>query len=297
MKLRFAIFLLVSVSIFWSCEDQIIEEYKANVPQYLSYEDLRSSIQTSEATELENPGKIYFYNDYLFVNEYTEGIHIIDNSDPSNPENIAYISIPGNVDIAVKNDILYADSYIDIVALDISNLENITEVDRIKDIIPYTLPPYDENYRVDEIDRDKGVVIGWEIKKIEKEVTSPNYPIYLDYGLKSSMINSSSSYSGREISFGVGGSMARFTIYQNYLYTIDNAMLNIIDISDYSNLINTSTCYLGWGIETIFPHGDNLFIGSQSGMLIYDVSNPITPVKLSQYSHITNCDPVVVNDT
>ncbi|MDA3780160.1 MAG: hypothetical protein PF487_08105 [Bacteroidales bacterium] len=296
MKIKFLISLLISATL-WSCENQVFEKYKANVPTYISYEDLRSSIQILDASELQNPGKIYFYNDYLYINEYLKGIHIIDNSDPTNPENIAFISIPGNVDNAIKNDILYADSYVDIVALDISDLQNITEVDRLKDIIPYTLPPYDDNYRVDEVDRDKGIVIAWEIEDVEKEVTSPNYPIYLDYSLESTMINSSSSYSSGASSFGIGGSMARFTIYENYLYTIDNSSLNIIDISNYNNIIKTSTSYLGWNIETIFPHGDNLFIGSQNGMLIYDVSDPINPVKLSQYSHITNCDPVVVNDT
>ncbi len=299
MKLKFSIILLIILATFESCEDQVFEKYKANVPQYLSYEDLRSSITTLETRDLENTGKIYFYNNYLYINEYLKGIHIIDNSDPSNPENIAFISIPGNVDIAIKDDILYADSYIDIVALDISDLQNISEVDRLEDIIPYTLPPYDENYRVDEVDRDKGVVIAWEIKEIEKEVNTPNYPIYLDYKFDGIMTNSSSSYSMSSAgsSFGVGGSMARFTIYNDYLFTIDNSFLNIIDISNSGNIINTSTCYVGWNIETIFPHENNLFIGSQNGLLIYDISDPINPIKLSQYSHITSCDPVVVADT
>jgi hypothetical protein len=57
----------------------------------------------------------------------------------------------------------------------------------------------------------------------------------------------------------------------------------------YLNSIN-----LGGGIETIFPYGNKLFIGSTNGMHIYDASNPSAPVKLSTYRHVTSCDPVVV---
>lgn len=50
---------------------------------------------------------------------------------------------------------------------------------------------------------------------------------------------------------------------------------------------------LGFGIETIFPYQQNLFIGSQTGMYIYDISQPDAPKQLSIYQHIVSCDPVV----
>ena len=50
-----------------------------------------------------------------------KGIHILDNTTPANPKNVAFIDIPGNMDLAVKGDILYADLYTDLVTLDISN--------------------------------------------------------------------------------------------------------------------------------------------------------------------------------
>ena len=66
-----------------------------------------------------NPGKIYFKEGYIFINEELKGIHVIDNRNPENPQNIGFIEIPGNVDIAIKNNTLYADSYIDLGAIDI----------------------------------------------------------------------------------------------------------------------------------------------------------------------------------
>ena len=38
--------------------------------------------------------------------------YYVDVSDPADPQNIAFITIPGNVDIAIKENVLYADSYI-----------------------------------------------------------------------------------------------------------------------------------------------------------------------------------------
>ena len=44
-----------------SCEDKRFQTYMANVPVYLTYKDLRSSFAVNTASELEKPGKIYFY--------------------------------------------------------------------------------------------------------------------------------------------------------------------------------------------------------------------------------------------
>ncbi len=287
-----------SMLLFNGCEDQIIETFTANVPIYITYDELRNSVGVEESKELENPGKIYFYNNHLFINEYLEGIHIIDNSDPSSPQNKKFIKIPGNVDISIKDDILYADSYVDLVAIDISDLNNISEVNRIEDLFQYILPPYDENYRVDDIDYSKGIVVEWELKKITREVEEHNYPVYpwfdgLEY-MTYSYGNGTSGYSSGASSFGVGGSMARFTALENVLYTIDSYTLKVIDIETAEDISEIKTLSIGWDAETLFPTDNHLFIGSQQGMIIYDITNPYNPSYVSDYWHITSCDPVVV---
>jgi len=95
---------------------------------------------------------------------------------------------------------------------------------------------------------------------------------------------------------GVGGSMARFAGVGDYLYTVNSSELKIINIENPALPNYVSTKEIGFGIETIFPYNGNLFIGAQTGMYIYDISNPAIAKKLSQYEHIYSCDPVVVQD-
>ncbi|MEM9885294.1 MAG: hypothetical protein AAF849_05320 [Bacteroidota bacterium] len=111
-----------------------------------------------------NLGKIYYYDPYIFVNERLKGIHVIDNSDPSNPIPLLFIQVFGSEDIAVKDDILYVDNYTDLVAIDISDFDNITEVSRVKDLYSKDSKAYPEGYSgfFECVDESKGIVIGWE---------------------------------------------------------------------------------------------------------------------------------------
>jgi len=89
--------------------------------------------------------------------------------------------------------------------------------------------------------------------------------------------------------------MARFSISNNALYALNNYVLSIIDISNPDDLSINNSLYLSWNAETLFPTGNNLFIGTTNGMIIYDITSEFNPVYLSQFWHITSCDPVVVD--
>lgn len=96
---------------------------------------------------------------------------------------------------------------------------------------------------------------------------------------------------------GQGGSMAGFTIIGDHLFTIGNSdHLKVADISTPANPVYKKTFSPGFGIETIFPRGNHLFLGSQTGMFIYDATDAENPKKLSFYQHIFSCDPVVADD-
>lgn len=94
---------------------------------------------------------------------------------------------------------------------------------------------------------------------------------------------------------GQGGSLARFAIAGNHLYTVGTSSMQIFDISDVENPVKGEYIPIGFGIETIFSDQSNLYIGSQNGMHIYDISAPGHPKQLSVYNHITSCDPVVTS--
>ncbi len=96
---------------------------------------------------------------------------------------------------------------------------------------------------------------------------------------------------------GTGGSLARFTISGSFLYLVDDYSLKAFDISNPANPVLKNTVNLGFGIETIYPYMDKLFIGSTTGMFIYSISDPAKPVKLGEARHVRACDPVVAKDT
>ncbi len=290
--------LLILFFGFNSCMDQYTEVFTANSPVYLSYEDLREAVKTTSATDLVNPGKIYFKDGYIFINEEMKGIHIIDNRNPESPQNIKFIEIPGNVDLAVKNNILYADSYIDMVAIDISDISNPREVKRITDIFPYmTPPPADEDLRIATIDKEIGVVIYWEIKKVRQEVEYYYYPYYslkTEYAMDAGFNGSVSSGAGS--TFGIGGSMARFGLYDDYLYTVDNSTVYMFDVKDAAKPVSIGNQNVGWNVETMFIYDGHMFFGTQTGMQIFSLKVPTALNYVGNFWHVTSCDPVVISD-
>ncbi len=109
-------------------------------PILMQRADLEQSIKLKGARSLQNTGKIYVKDPFLFINEKYEGVHIYNNVDPTDPKNIGFIQIPGNVDIAIKDNIIYADNSVDLVALEWDGT-NLTVKDRDRDVFPEITPP------------------------------------------------------------------------------------------------------------------------------------------------------------
>jgi hypothetical protein len=96
---------------------------------------------------------------------------------------------------------------------------------------------------------------------------------------------------------GQSGSLARFTILNSHLYTVDNQKLNVFDINNRENPILVNSINVGFNIETLFSYKTYLYIGSRNGMFIYDANSVETPQFLSSVEHFTACDPVIANET
>lgn len=107
------------------------------------------------------------------------------------------------------------------------------------------------------------------------------------------------SNSGPSSSAGAGGSTARFTINGNYLYVVDHTSLKAFLISDPQHPVYKSKTDVGINIETIFPYGDKLFIGSSFSMYIFSLSNPDRPQQIAKadYTIRMSCDPVIAQDS
>jgi hypothetical protein len=98
---------------------------------------------------------------------------------------------------------------------------------------------------------------------------------------------------------GQGGSLAKFAVVDNYLYTVDEENLSVFNISNAGNPSLVRTIKVGFEIETIFPFKDKLFIGSTSVVHIFSIQDPSNPSKLSTAISPTvlrRCDPVVAKD-
>ncbi len=308
LRLRFGAGLFASLLLLGTaCSDtvEVTHRYTFMRPIYTPAAVIRNSFAVEAPRTLTSTGKIYYRAPYVFVNQPGEGVHIINNTDPENPVNERFINIPGNFDMAVQGDILYADSYVDLLAVDISNVNNVRIVKRLERVFP----AYNSwGYYWDEA---SGIVTSWEedeaVEVFEGELAATNAPGLFHFrggmAVDNSFIFSDSrsfSAEGSSVSSdgaGIGGSMARFAIADARLYTIDDYQIKVFSIESPTNPVVGDSVPVGFAIETIFPFKDKLFIGSRSGMFIYDQSNPDRPRIISEFAHATSCDPVVANDS
>jgi hypothetical protein len=288
--------LLAFPALLISCKDKIEQVYTVNEPVYLSYNDLRNSFKVADGQQIIHPGKIYFKDHYIFVNEYQKGIHVIDNTDPQSPQIIKFIEIPGSIDLAIRDNILYADSYVDLVAIDISNLDDIREVKRIQNVFPYMIPDC-ENGIVEGVDQNQGVVVGYKATERTVDVNNNNAYLQYPYWRGEFMVMADANSAGGKVgnsNTGTGGSMARFMVYDDFLYTVDYSTLKLFNISTPADPTMLKEISVGWNIETLYPYDQKLFLGSTTGMFIYSLQDPSNPEFISQFSHASSCDPVVV---
>jgi hypothetical protein len=297
--IKASITLLVLTATLTGCMDRTVERitYTANVPVYMEFSDFRNSFQKSEPVEINQPGKIYFKDDYLFVNEVGKGIHVIDNSDPANPVKIAFYEIMGNVDIAIKGNILFADSFIDLVAIDITDISNPVEVGRLENIFPEVVPEGDRWFPYAMVEKSKGVIIDWEVKQVtEEREPGSNWGGWIFRGEFMFATMADKAGGNWSSGAGTGGSMARFMLNEDLLYLIAHPwMLKTVDAEKADKMSVVDSVNVPRTMETLFKLEDKLFVGTTTGMLIYDISNASQPRQISSYDHITACDPVVVD--
>ena len=294
MKKAIYVMCAVIVGILSSCDDTVKEKvtYYVNEPVFVSATELRSrAIEVEAPQQIEEQGKLCLYEDYLYISEPGKGIHIIDNRTPASPRNAGLIELEGNVDIAIYNDKLYADHYVDLVYFDISNPEKPEYIGRLEDAFKYALPIDDPNANYDYSacydEKNKGkIVVGWT--RVKREET-----VYY-YSGKDMMLESSNGGSGS--SAGINGSMSRFSIHKSYLYTVMNHTMSIIDLSAGTPTKPVDDIPVDWSVETIFYYKDHMFLGTPTGMSIYSVENPLAPERMSTTWHINGCDPVVVEN-
>lgn len=167
MKPLHLFFLMALIAMLLSIGPCDYEPYTAYSPVLMNREVLEGSVMITTPKSLKRPGKIYLLGNVIFVVEKYEGIHLIDNSDRTNPKPFSFLIVPGCVDLAIKNNVMYVDNAVDLVAIDMTDLKNLKVTERHVDIFPELVPPdlefvpsmYSKYNRPENT-----VIVAWELK-------------------------------------------------------------------------------------------------------------------------------------
>ncbi|MFT3945924.1 MAG: hypothetical protein QM763_03030 [Agriterribacter sp.] len=162
--------LITSLCLLYICSCTVDppppKETEGYVPVYAE-KAKPSSISFEQPRAIENAGKIYVKDHFLYQVDNGKGIHVISIADPAKPVRKGFIPIAGAQEISILNNSLYTNTYNDLLVLDIGSPENITVTKTIENaftLASSTVPP--EGGYFECVDPSKGVVTGWTKKKI-----------------------------------------------------------------------------------------------------------------------------------
>lgn len=305
------IFLLFTL-LFFQCdennrsdEDDVeMVEVAYHTPTYETPSQLSAKINITEAKDYAEAGKIITYGNYIFINRPLEGIHVVDNSNPSAPVNLHFINIPGSLDMSIIDNHLYTDMFSALVVFNIENVSSpeILEDFTVEDVFYYdpyiTLPEVVSDSTIyrnyEPIDNSQGIVTGWSVE-IREEPLEDQLLRFTDT-MEAIALESTSSADLTTTQTSTAGSMTRFLPIDNYLYTINFNELVLFSIEADYRPNRFARLDTGTQAETLFQLNDLLFIGSTTGMLMYAIENPGNPEYLNSIQHFRSCDPVVADE-
>ena len=294
MKKLLLLLLPLSILFFHSCTKDfghVVVTYTKATAVYGDLEVIRDTPLLENARPISNAGKVFVAENMLLIGEEEKGIHVIDNTDPKNPTNLSFINIPGNREFYIKGNILYAESLYDMIKVDISNQNQPKLVSRVKDAFANS-----DDFK----DANNNTLIRFEFEEVTEKVTESSeiyqqiwghQEIYY-FNFASVIIPPSQvpvSFAGN--SGASIGSVNRIAVVDNFIYVISRDI--ITPFEDNGTLSVHDRQFGGGNMETIYPNGDKLYIGTAQSMLVYDISNPATPQFETSFAHANSCDPVL----
>ncbi|MEM8893869.1 MAG: hypothetical protein AAGC88_04770 [Bacteroidota bacterium] len=289
--------LLLSLSALISCTDDLgkttVTYERANAI-YGDLESFRNQQLYTSPREINDPGKIFIGDRYLLIGEEGEGIHVFDNANPENPTNLGFIQIFGNREFFLDGSDLYAEIVYDMVKIDLTSIQEPQLINRVTGV--FAQPQFN----------DQGeAIIGFNYEEVTEEydINDPDLEwlgvggetFFFDFNNR--LIPRSAvptSFAGNS-SDGMG-TVNRIASHEGFVYVISRTELSIFDAEGAFDLLAKRN--IGWGMETIYPLEDKLFIGSRNSMEVFNITNPTNPDRESSYFHENSCDPVLpVNTT
>ena len=255
---------------------------------YGDVETLRNTPLISSSKMVVNPGKIYVGEDFILIGEEHEGIHVFDNSNPSNPVNVLFLEIPFSKEFFIEDNVIYAESHYDFLKIDVSNVYS-----------PSILFRYENTFGSPLLNNFGEQLLGFDFELVtetlklnspEVDALNESFNLYYDYSEQliplSKVPSSFAGNSAQDI-----GTLNKIAIYDKFIYMVGGSKLLYFE-DNQSTFVNVQELALIDGLETIYLEDENLFIGSENSMTIVNVSNPSAPIYVSEYVHTVSCDPV-----
>jgi hypothetical protein len=221
-----------------------------------------------------SPHNIYRYDTLLLVSDSLNGLLVYSVANEKAPRYKTRIPLKGNSGMAMKDSIIYANSWGGILAMRIVNDTDYEVTAVIKD------DPYHSGMSYFEGDDYVAMYEGF---------SCAGGPLGVTEGASVDGSNKGSS--------GVGGSYAIFAVIDSFLYYMNGRAIVTMDISDAALPRKLSETYVDWSIETLFPTDTYLFIGGSGGMYVMDRAHPSHPTVIGSVTHFRAKDPVVVKDS
>lgn len=290
--------LILAAFTFTACDKCTeLRDFVRYEPVYIDQAEFNAPVSFETERDIEQPGVIATYGDYLFINEYNAGVHMINNANPASPVHVGFIAINNNKHFAIKDGILLANRYNSLVAVDIRTPNQVKEVRRIANVFP------------DEAETTANGIISHYVRTSERGTRDcsddfagtwwrgENEDIFVDVNSFSSDVMSTNERAALDGSgSSTSSSAARFTLSNDFLYVLNQTNLEIFDVSAAANVSRVNTSSVNWGAETLFPLNDFLFVGGRNGVDIYNLSVGSSPQFVSRFEHTTACDPVVADE-
>lgn len=172
MKTRHHLLLFVSSIILLCSFSQDVGYYGSygKTPILMLRTNFEGAIKTLEPREMNMTSRINLKDSYIYIVEQYKGVHVVDNKDPRNPVTVHFINIPGCIDMSIKDDQLFARSAVDLVAINISDLSKVVEINRVRETFSelgngeeyYNIP-----YKFTMGQRPANtIIVGWENSRI-----------------------------------------------------------------------------------------------------------------------------------
>ena len=291
MKNVFVFLAAATLLLAYSCSSDVNSAqltYTKGTAIYGSLEDQRNLILNDEVREISDPGKVYVSENLLLIGEEGEGIHVYDNTNPENPTPLSFINIPNNREFFVKDNFIYAESFYDMLKIDISDKTNPTLQNRV------------ENAFIQDFTNEEGqVLIGFDFEVVTEEVQEGtsvwneiwnNEQAFFDFEERLIPLSAvPASFAGSSNSSI--GTVNRIAHTNDHVYVISNSFLTVF--SDNQNLEFIQSEEAGAQMETIYPQENSLYIGTRNSVEIFDIATPSNPRWQSRFNHVQSCDPVL----